>query len=149
MKIIYKKGNLLDCEEPYIMHGCNAQGVMQSGVAKAIRDRWSEAYQRYYKVYNDQGGRLYLGQIIIAHGSDKMIINAITQRMYGRDRTRRYISYAALRLCCETVNKQCAPFTAAIALPRIGCGLANGEWSVVEKIIEEEFTHIQPVVYDL
>lgn len=33
--IQYKTGNLLDTPDSYIVHGCNAQGVMGSGVAKA------------------------------------------------------------------------------------------------------------------
>ena len=34
MNIIYKQGDLLECSEQVIVHGCNAQGVMGSGVAK-------------------------------------------------------------------------------------------------------------------
>lgn len=33
MKIIYKQGDLLSCPERVILHGCNAQGVMGSGIA--------------------------------------------------------------------------------------------------------------------
>ncbi len=35
--ITYKQGDLMKASETYIAHGCNAQGVMGSGVAKAIR----------------------------------------------------------------------------------------------------------------
>ena len=34
-----KFGNILDAKG-IIMHGCNAQGVMGSGLAKDIRERW-------------------------------------------------------------------------------------------------------------
>ena len=39
MKIIYKQGDLLEAEEVVIVHGCNAQGVVGSGVALAIRNK--------------------------------------------------------------------------------------------------------------
>ena len=55
MKIEYRKGDLFQTEIKTIVHGCNAQGVMGSGVAKIIRDKYPKAYDRYvaeYKIYN-------------------------------------------------------------------------------------------------
>ena len=37
--------------------------------------------------------------------------------------------------------------TPRIAMPKIGAGLANGDWNVIEKIVEKECTEVQPVVY--
>ena len=51
MKIEYRKGDLLKTEIPYIAHGCNAQGVMGSGVAKVIREKWPLAFQVYWEDY--------------------------------------------------------------------------------------------------
>ena len=35
-----------------------------------------------------------------------------------------------------------------VAMPKIGAGLANGDWDTISKIIEEESGHVwQPVVY--
>jgi hypothetical protein len=37
-----------------------------------------------------------------------------------------------------------------VALPyNIGCGLANGEWSVVEPMIEEVFSDYEVMLYKL
>jgi O-acetyl-ADP-ribose deacetylase (regulator of RNase III) len=36
-----------------------------------------------------------------------------------------------------------------VAMPKIGAGLAGGDWNVIEKIIEEECKGVQPVVYYL
>jgi hypothetical protein len=32
-------------------------------------------------------------------------------------------------------------------MPLIGAGLAQGKWSIISQIIEEEMTDVQPVVY--
>jgi len=32
-------------------------------------------------------------------------------------------------------------------MPKIGAGLAGGDWNVIAAIIEEEFTAVQPIVY--
>lgn len=38
--IEYRKGNLLDITSGVIVHGCNMRGVMGSGVALAIRNKY-------------------------------------------------------------------------------------------------------------
>ena len=43
--IHYVKGNLLDSDCDYICHQVNCQGVMGSGIAKQIRERWPEVYK--------------------------------------------------------------------------------------------------------
>ena len=47
MQIEYRTGDLLEAAEPVIVHGCNAQGSMGAGVARAIRDRYPAAYAAY------------------------------------------------------------------------------------------------------
>ena len=46
--IHYVKGNLLDSNCDYICHQVNCQGVMGSGIARQIRERWPEVYKDYY-----------------------------------------------------------------------------------------------------
>ena len=47
MEIVYKEGNLLDAQTDVIAHQVNCQGVMGSGVAKQIRDKWPRVYDSY------------------------------------------------------------------------------------------------------
>jgi len=78
MKIEYRKGDLLTTEVQHILHGCNRRGVMGSGVAKAIRDKYPQAYTDYNDVYNSCG--LELGTIVVSVQDDGTVIhNAITQ----------------------------------------------------------------------
>ena len=147
MKIEYIKGDLLHAKETYIAHGCNAQGVMRSGVAKAIRAKWPEAYKVYHGVYLSQGNNLHLGQVVTAYieKDNKLICNCITQEFYGRDKGVQYFDYEAIRTAMRELNRDANG--ERIALPKIGAGLANGDWNVIEQIIEEEFDVSQPVVY--
>lgn len=151
MKIIYRKGDLLECEEKIIVHGCNAQGRMGAGVAKAIRAKYPKAYREYIRAHQTNG--LELGQVICVDCGDKLIINAITQEHYGRAPIR-YVSYTAVRKCMVRVNHffdaPCyAHYTKQVAMPKIGAGLAGGDWDVIAQIIEEESTNFQPVIYEL
>jgi O-acetyl-ADP-ribose deacetylase (regulator of RNase III) len=144
-KIEYRKGDLLTTDIKHIAHGCNAQGVMGSGVAKAIRDKYPQAYRDYNDVYNSRG--LNLGDAVYSHQDDgKIIVNAITQQNYGRDPNIVYVSYWAI---AESFRKIEMFNIKEIALPMIGAGLANGDWNVISAIIENTLTKTKPVVYQL
>lgn len=168
MKIIYKKGNLVDAEEHCIAHGCNAQGVMGSGVAKAIKEKWPQAFVRYRAQYESPYG-LQLGRsVYYAHYDPehptieeyKLIVNCITQEFYGKD-GKKYVSYDAIHTCIKGINDEARgrknaqnkpleqnPFD-SFAIPKIGAGYGGGSWEVIAAIIEDVTTDVQPVVYEL
>ena len=50
LKII--NGDLLKAKEKFIVHQCNAQGVMGSGVAKQIATLYPEAEKQYKEFIN-------------------------------------------------------------------------------------------------
>lgn len=145
MKIEYVKGDLLQTELRHIIHGCNSRGVMRSGVAKLIRDKYPQAYQDYYDRYNSNG--LDLGSIVVSVQNDnKVIHNAITQENYGRRSDIVYVSYWAIANVFRHIESWGIK---AIAMPKIGAGLANGDWNVIEGIIENTLVHTKPYVYVL
>lgn len=147
MKITYHRANLLDASQPVIIHGCNAQGAMNSGVAKAIRARYPQAFDDYAAQHASSG--LRLGEVVWSANEPHIVGNAITQKYYGRDPTRRYVSYDAI----ADVMRECNRIAAEgqideIAMPFIGAGLANGKWRVIEQVIQE-YSAFRPVVYYL
>ena len=151
MKIIYRSGDLLEAPERIICHGCNAQGKMGAGIAAAIRKRYPQAFKDYEALYKAQGNRLELGQCIWVDCADgRTVIDAVTQEFYGRDPNVIYVDYGAIRTVMQTINDKLKLTTSsAVAFPKIGAGLANGDWTVIEDIIESEATDFQPVVYTL
>lgn len=157
MDIIYKTGSILEASEPYIIHGCNAQGKMGSGVAKVLMDEYPDVKKRYLAAHaraTEQGER-FLGTLHIGvETQNYTVFNAITQEFYGYD-GRKYVSYGAIELCMSELDKAMRTIEAKtgkmphVAMPLIGCGLAGGDWSVVSHIIERCSQHFQPVVYTL
>ncbi len=145
--ITYVTGDLLGATQKVIVHGCNNRGVMGSGVARQIRARWPNVYEVYslrHKVFG-----LELGDIVpVATLDDKIIVNAITQDGFGRD-GQRYVDYAAIERCFETINDRVDAWEVTeVAMPRIGAGLGGGDWNVIESIITRTATNYTPVVYD-
>lgn len=156
MQIEYIKGDLFQTPIKVIVHGCNAQGVMGSGVAKIIREKYPKAYERYRYQFEERGG-LKLGDVIAVSCGDrindpdnyKIIVNAITQDMYGRD-GKRYVSYDAVAESMSKINRFFEIYgISAVAMPQIGAGLGGGDWNVIAAIIESELKSVKPTVYVL
>lgn len=151
MKIEYVKGNLLATPHQYILHGCNAQGVMGSGVAKAIRDKYPSAFSVYR--YQYERGLMALGAVTYAEQDDgKTIINAVTQEFYGRGSSKVYVSYTAINEALARISwwlscRQYSESLPYVAMPKIGAGLGGGDWEIISEIIEQKAVHFQPVVY--
>lgn len=145
MQIEYRKGDLLQTEVKHLIHGCNSKGVMGSGVAKVLREKYPQAYQDYNDVYNSNG--LSLGDVIVSVQDDgKIIHNAITQKDYGRRDDCVYVSYWAIAEVFRKINQWGIK---EIAMPKIGAGLANGDWNVISAIIENTLIDTKPIVYEL
>lgn len=145
MKIKYIQGDIFESETRYILHGCNAQGVMGAGVAKAIKQTYPYAFEVYRKAYDTNG--LRLGETQIAKCRNRTIINAITQNTYGTKKDVRYVSYDAIAMALHAVEE--ILYGSEIAMPMIGAGLGGGDWNVIEAIIESECKTIQPIVFTL
>jgi O-acetyl-ADP-ribose deacetylase (regulator of RNase III) len=143
MKIEYVHGNLFASTERVIAHGCNAQGVMKSGVAKVIREAYPQAYQDYRNKYEHSG--LYLGEVIETQLPGRTILNIISQQYYGRDPNIVYVSYDAIFKAVKRINEMGHE---RVGFPLIGAGLANGNWNVIAAIIES-YANFTPVVYHL
>jgi O-acetyl-ADP-ribose deacetylase (regulator of RNase III) len=159
--IVYKTGNLLEASEPMLVHGCNAQGKMASGVAGSIRNRFPFAYEAYMNMFHRD--RLDLGSVVWAIHKDQPVIgNAITQEHYGYD-GQRYVNYGAIVNCIEEIEKFVRSTQSnstkdgieleafgpirRVAFPLIGTKLGGGKWSAISDIIQQHSLSFIPVVY--
>lgn len=147
MKIVYKTGNLLTASGSIILHGCNAQGVMGSGVAKAIREKFPHAYDVYRTKYVAEG--LDMGEVLFVPCENTIVANAITQKFYGRD-GRQYVDYDSINNAMGLVNEYALKNDLQhVAMPLIGAGYGGGSWNIISEIIENRLTHTIPMVYTL
>jgi O-acetyl-ADP-ribose deacetylase (regulator of RNase III) len=136
-------GNALDVPEGIIVHGCNCQGVMGSGIAAEVKRRFPEAFRVYRECFTRYG--LTSGNIIDCEvAPNKIIVNAMTQIQYGTDK--RHVDYEAVAKCFEKVKeiarsvhlnreKDCKKLD--IIFPMIGAGLGGGNWKIISTIIDE------------
>lgn len=138
------KGNLISLAKSgnfdIIMHGCNCFCKMESGIARHIRQNFPEAWEA--DQFTITGDITKLGNYTLASvkvgDRDLIIINAYTQFKYGRDKV--HVDYEALTLCMRKINYNFPG--KKIGIPRIGAGLAGGDWNRIRDIIKSEMTNV-------
>ena len=138
-KLKHTKGNLLDLAEAgqfdVIVQGCNCFNTMGGGIAREIRERYSEAMiadQRTTRGdYNKLGN--WTNAELTGHFDAKfIIINAYTQ--YDMSTGEDVFEYTAFQLILEKLTF--AYPGKRFGLPYIGMGLAGGDKDVIMPMIE-------------
>lgn len=135
LKII--KRDILSVNSGVIAQQCNARGNMGAGLSLSIKNKWPKAFEAYRSLHNSQG--LKLGSVVFANVDHNLwIANIIGQKQYGRDKSIVYTNYNALKKGLEYAYSFAAEKGASLYIPyKIGCGLANGDWNIVQDIIYE------------
>ena len=138
--LIKIRGDLLESKADYICHQVNCQGVMGSGVAFQIKNKWPDVYRDYLVKTNYQkvhGNPAHLlGGITVTKVNDhQKVVNMFSQEYYGYD-GRRYTNYEAFARCLENIHAETKPGD-TIAFPRlIGCDRGGANWIIIKCMIE-------------
>ena len=114
-----------------IIHGCNCFCVMGGGVAKDIRVNFPQAYAA--DLNTESGDKNKLGTYSYAVTPFGVVINAYTQ--YDMSTGQDVVDYDAVRQVFTNLNERYA--NKHFAIPKIGAGLARGNWDTIESIINE------------
>ena len=134
------KGDLISLSEnglfDVIIHGCNCFCTLGAGIAKKIRDRFPEAYQADLKTGMGDKSKLgtYSSALIDNHAKPFVVVNAYTQFDFSGEKV--LADYYAIRSVFRQVRKDFA--LKRIGYPKIGAGLAGGDWKIISAIIDEE-----------
>ena len=147
------KGDLLDAKETIIAHQVNCQKRMNSGVAKAIREKYPIVFERYENTKPALGlvEFIYAGEDTGKH----YIANMYAQDRYGYD-GKQYTDYDAFRQCCKNIVDKCRIVkryehtTYSVAMPyKIASDRGGADWDKIMDILLEEFTDVDLTLYKL
>lgn len=139
--VIQIERNLFESGADIILHQVNCQGVMGSGVARQVRERYPWVFAEYRDFCNSVESRdssVLLGTCQLVYVDEThMVGNLFAQNHFGYD-GKCYTDYGALRSCLTRAAMRASGKT--IAIPYLmGCHRGGGDWNVVEKMIHEVF----------
>jgi O-acetyl-ADP-ribose deacetylase (regulator of RNase III) len=140
----YVKGDLVAMAKEgnfqVIVHGCNCHNTMGKGIAKSIRKEWPEAYKADCATKCGDKSKLGTFSFSTPLGMGMHIINAYTQFNYWSEGGGKedLFEYEALSSILKELKKQLGGQGLKFGLPKIGAGLAGGDWVRIEGIIESE-----------
>lgn len=144
---------LLQGEVDVVLHVCNCQGVMGSGVAKVVKEKVPEAYKAYMKSYYNHSEK---GDMLGITSQGGGVVNLHAQEYYGYD-GKRYLDYGALAqsltlassMLVATVPDELTEYL-TIAIPyKMGSDRAGGDWQVVQELVQGLLKGYKVVAYKL
>lgn len=163
MSLKYKVGDLIHAAKygkdiNVIAHGCNCMNTMKSGIAPLIAKAFPEAWEADQATR--RGDRAKLGTISEAFIGDQLLVfNLYSQYTFtGRREGKMDLDYEALGSALEMMAESLhAKFFILdmdiqdihIGLPKIGAGLAGGDWAIIEPMIEKHLGHFDTTIYVL
>lgn len=147
-------GDIFKCNDDVILHQVNCQGVMDSKIAKEIKQRYPNVFDEYKKVCEENKLSNYsllksklLGEILVCNQGEnqgKYIANLFSQDRYANPGC--YTDYEALRKCLRKVRDNF--LGKHIAIPyKMACDRDGGDWNIVVKIIREELKNCFVKIY--
>lgn len=142
--VIVKKQNavdyVLDNSGTMLIHVCNDAGVMGAGIAKEVKDRLPEAFNKYSSSCRITPREFRLGTIT---QTDKVINMIAQQSYYGENGTYTknkscYLNYGALADCLSQVAHMAEfdQFDSVVLPLGMGAGRAGGDWYIVLSMVE-------------
>ncbi len=168
MTIKYKIGNLIDAaksgEVTHIAHQANCFHTMGAGIAPQIKKAFPAAWQADCET-TERGDPTKMGTYSkgthIMNGLPEFNRHIVVYNIYGQYGadykgltygTKYWALANGLNLMYEDILDDISiahEVPIRVGLPKLGCGLAGGDWAVVEAIIENVFTDIDVTIYVL
>ena len=139
--IRYIKGDITKSNCDIICHQVNCQGVMNSGVAKAIREKWPRVYEEYretHKQFREQNQSPLKMTLISDISKNQKVANMFAQEFYGYN-GQRYTDYEAFYQCLCAVRNSAGPQDTFAFPYKIGCVRGGANWNIIKTMIEEVF----------
>lgn len=145
--ITYIKGDLFSSKDNLIAHGCNCLGGFGSGVAYQIALQYPKVKEAYLSKYRTENWSL--GEIqVVPISETQSIVNCATQfQFYPRNKV--HADYSAIQTVFNKLLNLAMENNWTVACPKIGAGLAGGDWSTIETIIEDSFKEYPINIYYL
>lgn len=149
MKECNYNGNLLDSKADIICHQTNCKGVMGSGVAFAIKQKYPRVFEQYRKAY--ENGQLALGMCQIVKTNPSGEDNRLVANLCGQDgfgTSQRCTNYEAIYVCLEKLADYCKKNDIkSVAFPwKMSSDRGGADWNIIRAMIQSVFKDMDIIV---
>lgn len=136
-----------------IAHVCNDLGAWGRGFVMALSKRGPEpevAYRAWYRDRATNDFTLGAVQLVPVH-KNLWVANMIGQHGIRRAGGQPPVRYEAIDEALGRLAEHAVQLKASMHMPRIGCGLAGGDWEKIELLLEKRLClrGVDVTVYDL
>ncbi|MDR2964192.1 MAG: macro domain-containing protein [Treponema sp.] len=130
-----------------IAHQTNCLGIMGGGVAAQIKSRYPEVYAEYKKFCTANKSLLGQCQLVELNSGKGFIANLFGQQGVGPGRATDYDGLQ--KALGNLANQMREKGLTSVAFPyKLGCGLAGGDWKVVEPMITKLFSEFDTTIVE-
>lgn len=162
MAVSYRVGDLIQAAKSgkvsAIAHGCNCFNTMKSGIAPEIAKAFPEAWRADQETTKGDRGKLGYVSYSFNTGHNLHVFNLYSQYGYwNRKKGIMDLNYEALDHALWVMKSKLdwicyndyPPEEFSVGIPKIGAGLAGGDWGIIEPMIKKHLGHFNTVVYVL
>lgn len=154
MNLTHIKGSALHPVTPdgYIVHVCNDIGAWGGGFTKFLSEQWPQPEAEYREAFS-RGKQLPMGeiQLVSIPRTGYTVVNMVAQRgVRSQSSAEIPLQYPKLLRCLlnlKEVLRESAEVMPVVHMPRIGCGLAGGNWPDVRSVIDSAWNDLQVQIY--
>ena len=136
-KLTLVNRDILKTKYGFIVHQVNCQGVMGSGLAKSIKEKWPIVFENYKKIQVMRPGMVQTVRVNDTKEKYPLyVINLFGQDSYGR--FGKFTEYFAVRSALKKIKKlrEGKLMDIPIYFPyKIGCNRGGGDWNEYSKYI--------------
>ena len=151
--------NLFDSDAKVLVHQVNCMGVMGSGIAKQIKEKFPIVFQEYENAVRQLQTNCLGGCLLVDTGTGIRIANLFGQYLYRNYTTdydqyesykqpgvngqgnMRFTNYEAFYRGLVYLKSKLGPQDTKIAFPyNIGCDRGGADWKVIEGMIISVFS---------
>lgn len=156
-KITYVIGDATDPQgtgKKVLAHVCNDAGGWGKGFVNAISARWTRPeheYRRWYRAGLGGTERFELGMVqLVEVGPEIAVANLVAQHGYRSPVNPTPLRYEALTTCMTKLASKLAGTGTTVHMPKLGTGLAGGDWARIAQIIESTLcaSGVEVIVYE-
>lgn len=151
MKIVNYNGNIFDSTATIIAHQCNGIGVMGSGVAKEVKERYPRVFKKYKQAIDSDLLKLGSCQVVaVDEIKTKFVANLCGQWNFGSD-GKRYTSYDAIYSALEKLSDYCVKKNIkSVAFPyKMSSDRGGASWDVVFAMIQDVFKDNEEIIIEI